>query len=112
MLPFRPLVLLAIPALLGAALGISRPESFGFPARFSAAPPLALDSTLKSSYRWRNVGPDRGGRSIAASGVKGRPKEAYFGAVGGGLWKTIDGGTTWGPSRMGRSGALPSARSR
>ena len=31
------------------------------------------------------------------SGVKGRPKEAYFGAVGGGLWKTVDGGVTWTP---------------
>ena len=31
------------------------------------------------------------------SGVKGRPKEAYFGAVGGGLWKTMDGGETWAP---------------
>ena len=41
--------------------------------------------------------PDRGGRSIAVSGVKGRPKEAYFGAIGGGLWKTTDGGATWAP---------------
>src|SRR4029450_13926201 len=41
--------------------------------------------------------PDRGGRSIAVSGVKGRTKEAYFGAVGGGLWKTIDGGVRWSP---------------
>jgi len=39
----------------------------------------------------------RGGRSIAVSGVKGRPKEGYFGAVGGGLWKTIDGGLSWNP---------------
>src|SRR5438067_1469722 len=41
--------------------------------------------------------PLRGGRSIAVSGVKGRPKEGYFGAVGGGLWKTIDGGLSWTP---------------
>src|SRR5688572_20807845 len=50
-----------------------------------------------SSMGWRSIGPDRGGRSIAVSGVKGRPKEAYFGAVGGGLWKTIDGGENWTP---------------
>ena len=55
------------------------------------------DSALLKSYKWRNVGPDRGGRSIAVSGVKGRAKEAYFGAVGGGLWKTSDGGETWVP---------------
>ncbi|MBI3983386.1 MAG: glycosyl hydrolase [Gemmatimonadetes bacterium] len=59
--------------------------------------PVTLDSTLLAAYRWRNIGPDRGGRSIAVSGVKGRPNEAYFGAVGGGLWKTTDAGATWAP---------------
>jgi photosystem II stability/assembly factor-like uncharacterized protein len=59
--------------------------------------PVTLDSAFLSSYRWRNIGPDRGGRSIAVTGVRGRPKEAYFGATGGGLWKTIDGGETWRP---------------
>lgn len=44
---------------------------------------------------WRNIGPDRGGRSLASAGSTARPNEYYFGAVGGGLWKTIDGGTTW-----------------
>jgi len=58
---------------------------------------IALDSAFLAGYKWRNLGPDRGGRSIAVSGVKGRPNEAYFGAVGGGLWKTTDGGDTWAP---------------
>src|ERR1044072_5755112 len=57
----------------------------------------AIDPALLNAYRWRSIGPDRGGRSIAVSGVKGRPKEAYFGAVGGGLWKTTDGGENWQP---------------
>ena len=61
------------------------------------APAEGPDSALLAALKWRNVGPDRGGRSIAVSGVKGRPKEAYFGAVGGGLWKTTDGGETWAP---------------
>jgi photosystem II stability/assembly factor-like uncharacterized protein len=56
-----------------------------------------LDSAILKSFRWRSVGPDRGGRSIGATGVKGRPNEAYFGATGGGLWKTTDGGDTWAP---------------
>jgi photosystem II stability/assembly factor-like uncharacterized protein len=56
-----------------------------------------IDPKLFQSLRWRNIGPVRGGRSIAASGVRGRRLEAYFGAVGGGLWKTADGGTTWNP---------------
>src|SRR6185503_9679200 len=55
------------------------------------------DPSHFSSLRWRNVGPNRGGRSIASTGVVKRPLEYYFGAVGGGLWKTIDGGTTWNP---------------
>jgi len=59
---------------------------------------LALnDSLLLAEYAWRNIGPDRGGRSIAVSGVPGRPQEAYFGATGGGLWKTENGGEDWRP---------------
>ena len=59
--------------------------------------PITLDSSFLASFRWRNIGPDRGGRSIASSGVVGRRHEAYFGATGGGLWKTMDGGDTWFP---------------
>ena len=56
----------------------------------SAQPSLqsSIDPLVLKSLQWRSIGPPRGGRSIAVSGVKGRPKEAYFGAVGGGLWKT------------------------
>ena len=57
----------------------------------------AIDPALLSTYRWRSIGPNRGGRSIAVAGVKGRPREAYFGAVGGGLWKTVDAGNSWSP---------------
>src|SRR6185436_3586407 len=53
------------------------------------------DASLFSSMKWRNIGPVRGGRSIACAGAPSRPLEYYFGAVGGGLWKTSDGGTTW-----------------
>ncbi|MBI3262592.1 MAG: glycosyl hydrolase, partial [Acidobacteria bacterium] len=52
---------------------------------------------MLKGFQWRSIGPARGGRSIAVSGVKGRPREAYFGAVGGGLWKTTDAGETWAP---------------
>ena len=85
----RSLLVLAAPALLGGAAHE--------PPVAAAVPRPATDSTLLAAYRWRNVGPDRGGRSIAASGVRGRPKEAYFGATGGGLWKTTDGGEQWMP---------------
>lgn len=50
-----------------------------------------------SNMKWRNIGPQRGGRSLGAAGSPGRPNEYYFGATGGGLWKTVDGGTEWFP---------------
>jgi photosystem II stability/assembly factor-like uncharacterized protein len=71
------------------------------PGDNSGVQPLALsrldpiDSTILKSLKWRNVGPDRGGRSIAIAGVRGQPKVGYFGATGGGLWKTTDGGAHW-----------------
>ncbi|PTM06544.1 MAG: glycosyl hydrolase [Bacteroidetes bacterium] len=46
---------------------------------------------------WRNIGPYRGGRSLGAAGSPGRTNEYYFGATGGGLWKTVDGGNDWFP---------------
>jgi photosystem II stability/assembly factor-like uncharacterized protein len=46
---------------------------------------------------WRTLGPFRGGRGAAATGVPGRPNEFYFGAVNGGVWKSIDGGRVWTP---------------
>ena len=55
------------------------------------------DSQFFSGLKWRNVGPNRGGRSIAAAGSASRSLEYYFGATGGGLWKTTDGGNTWKP---------------
>ncbi len=65
----------------------------------------AIDSLLLRTYQWRNIGPDKGGRSIGVSGVKGRPREAYFGAVGGGLWKTTNGGDDWVPVTDGQIGS-------
>jgi photosystem II stability/assembly factor-like uncharacterized protein len=54
------------------------------------------DSTLKG-MSWRNIGPNRGGRSLGIAGSSVRKLEYYFGAVGGGLWKTTDGGLNWKP---------------
>jgi photosystem II stability/assembly factor-like uncharacterized protein len=49
------------------------------------------------SMQWRCIGPHRGGRVLAVSGVRGEPYTFYFGAVAGGIWKTIDAGRTWIP---------------
>src|SRR3982750_2881148 len=55
------------------------------------------NSSVFGALKWRNIGPNRGGRSLTCAGSPGRPHEYYFGAVGGGLWKTTDGGLTWRP---------------
>jgi photosystem II stability/assembly factor-like uncharacterized protein len=67
------------------------------PARTLHTAPTPVDSAILTSFKWRNIGPERGGRSIAVSGVRGQPKVAYFGATGGGLWKSTDGGQAWAP---------------
>ena len=56
-----------------------------------------VDPSFYEGYKWRNIGPDRGGRSLSSTGSPGRVNEYYFGATGGGLWKTIDGGNDWFP---------------
>lgn len=55
------------------------------------------DTTAFQTLKYRMVGPYRGGRSIAIAGHAERVNEYYFGATGGGLWKTTDGGLTWDP---------------
>jgi photosystem II stability/assembly factor-like uncharacterized protein len=51
--------------------------------------------SLFNALRWRNIGPFRGGRSLAAAGHASQPLTYYFGATGGGVWKTTDGGANW-----------------
>ena len=65
----------------------------GLPATAQAQ--IAPPDDFFQGMRWQNVGPDRGGRSIGVAGSDARPNEYFFGATGGGLWKTEDGGTTW-----------------
>ena len=52
-------------------------------------------SALAEGYAFREIGPYRGGRSAAVAGVPGQPLVHYFGATGGGVWKTTDGGQSW-----------------
>jgi photosystem II stability/assembly factor-like uncharacterized protein len=63
----------------------------GIEAQSGASP------SMYSGLTWRMLGPFRGGRVDAVSGVRGRPNEFYFGAVNGGVWKTIDAGRVWFP---------------
>ena len=94
--PSRLRTLLACSALLALSAGINFGARHDLAAQ-SAVADGTLDPAINNAFKWRSIGPDRGGRSIAVSGAKGRPKEAYFGAVGGGLWKTTDGGAKWAP---------------
>lgn len=50
-----------------------------------------------AGMKYRLIGPFRGGRVLAVTGIPGNPKVYYFGAVAGGVWKTTDGGVTWHP---------------
>src|SRR5882762_728136 len=56
-----------------------------------------FDAKSFQELRWRLIGPSRGGRTLAVTGVRGQPEIFYFGSVGGGVWKTNDAGRAWRP---------------
>jgi photosystem II stability/assembly factor-like uncharacterized protein len=66
-----------------------------FPLRPLGAQSVSPD--LFSGLKWRLIGPFRGGRAITAAGVPGDSNTFYFGAVDGGIWKTMNAGVTWSP---------------
>ena len=80
-----PYFLLSVVLVVCALPGICQPSK------------PSIDPSFYSNMEWRNIGPDRGGRSLGCAGSPGRINEYYFGATGGGLWKTIDGGNAWFP---------------
>ncbi len=60
-------------------------------------PAQTVAPELLSGLQWRLIGPFRGGRAVAVTGVPGGGAVFYFGSVDGGVWKTIDAGITWQP---------------
>ncbi|MGA8277547.1 MAG: hypothetical protein WB784_05065 [Rhodanobacteraceae bacterium] len=70
---------------------------------------------LFQDLHWRLIGPFRGGRVLAVSGVPGQPAHFYFGSVNGGVWESKDAGRTWRPifdkQPVGSIGALAVAPS-
>src|SRR5260370_25262029 len=77
---------------------------------------VAQQTDPLNSLKFRQIGPFRGGRSVAVAGVPTQPDTYYFGAVGGGVFKTTDSGLTWvpvsdGQFKTGSVGALAAARS-
>ncbi|HEY1435401.1 MAG TPA: glycosyl hydrolase [Thermoanaerobaculia bacterium] len=88
----------ALPAVLAALLGTATARAQAAPpARGSAAgePKAASLSDRFEGLEFRMIGPFRGGRVTAVSGVRHDPRTFYFGATGGGVWKTTDGGSNW-----------------
>ncbi|PQJ15289.1 WD40/YVTN/BNR-like repeat-containing protein [Aureicoccus marinus] len=63
--------------------------------RKNAPVPLELNDSLYSALKWRNIGPFRGGRSVASTGVVSQPGTYYMGSTGGGIWKTVNNGNSW-----------------
>src|SRR6266851_5365663 len=89
------LVSLFLAALPSVAEKTKPPES----AKPGDAPAVAklVDPKTYGGMKWRLIGPFRGGRALAVTGVPSQPNTFYFGAVGGGVWKTTDAGNTWDP---------------
>ena len=87
------LLMYATPRLGDALLRSSSPHTALLTPPAPAQQVLAATPGLK----WRMLGPFRGGRTDAVCGVHGRPNEFYFGAVNGGVWKTVDAGRVWEP---------------
>ena len=90
-----------VPRPRHAALAVALPlmleaQSRGARSAAGAQPALsALDSTTFTALSWRNVGPWRGGRSVAVAGLPSSPMTYFAGYTGGGLWRTDDAGNSW-----------------
>ncbi|MCB0651289.1 MAG: glycosyl hydrolase [Saprospiraceae bacterium] len=85
---FKHFIALSFFLLLFTLNGFSQKES-------KVISSAGFDEALFEAQQWRCIGPFRGGRSAAVTGVPGKPNLFYMGATGGGVWKTKDGGQSW-----------------
>ncbi len=67
----------------------------GKPANIEMTVMSGISEDYFDAVKWRQLGPFRGGRSCTATGVPSKPNLYYMGTVGGGVWRTNDGGGTW-----------------
>jgi photosystem II stability/assembly factor-like uncharacterized protein len=84
----------SVPAQIASCLVLVAAISFSFTAYTSAQD---VSEDLYSALKWRMIGPFRAGKANAVAGVPGNSGVYYFGADGGGVWKTTDGGNVWKP---------------
>lgn len=91
--------------LLSARLSLLMFVGLLWPQEELRAQEVTADTTLFQTLEYRVAGPYRGGRSTAIAGHADRIHEYYFGATGGGLWKTTDGGFSWNPVTDGQINA-------
>src|ERR1700723_989318 len=81
-----------------AMLSAAAPAQNAPPEKTSANPSEPqFNPRLYQDLKWRCIGPFRGGRTVAATGVPGKPNLFYIGVNNGGVWKTTDAGRTWVP---------------
>src|SRR5690242_11450493 len=97
--------LLALVAVAGGVAGMAQ----------TRPPAASVPASLYSALTWREIGPFRGGRVLAVTGIPDRPDTYFLGAVIGGVWRTTDGGHQWTPlfdhERVGSIGAIAIAPS-
>jgi photosystem II stability/assembly factor-like uncharacterized protein len=110
----RSAVLLLALCAVGVNAVHAQPRRAQPPAGPSAA--LTLDTTDFRALSWRNVGPTRGGRAVAITGIPSQPLTYFGGMTGGGVWRTDDAGISWrnisdGWFRSGSIGAIAVAPS-
>ena len=86
------LILLAS-SLLAGVTGAASAQRSASPQVTDSARALARSGF--PSLRWRNIGPFRGGRTVAVAGSYVDPRVFYFGGANGGVWKTTNGGQSW-----------------
>ncbi|HEX6163467.1 MAG TPA: hypothetical protein VFZ31_08885, partial [Vicinamibacterales bacterium] len=99
-----------VPLALLVPLGLGAQQP---PRARAARPPVShperYDTSAFAALKWREIGPYRGGRSVAVAGSRQRPHEYWMGTTGGGVFKTTDGGLNWDPASDGFFGGTVGA---